>query len=172
MLKERHRKLYFITIILFIVYLFFLVWSILFKLDFSLNEIEEIRAYNFIPFHYEDGHNVGFHFSEVINNVLIFIPAGVYLCLFFKKMSFWGKTALVFAISFALECSQYTLSVGGFDITDLITNTVGGVVGIGVYLTGLALFRDKVKVERIGAILVNAVTVLFVGGMLLILSLN
>lgn len=152
--------------------MFFLVWSILFKLDFSLNEIEEIRAYNFIPFHNEDGHNVGFHFSEVINNVLIFIPAGVYLCLFSKKMSFWGKTALVFAISFVLECSQYILSVGGFDITDLITNTVGGVVGIGVYLTGLALFRDKVKAERIGAILVNAVTVLFVGGMLLILSLN
>jgi len=168
MLKERHRKLYFITIVLFVVYLLFLVWSILFKLGFSLKEIEPIRAYNFIPFHYEDGHNVRFHFSEVIDNVLIFIPVG----LLFKEILFWGKAALIFAVSLALECSQYILAIGSFDITDLIANTVGGVIGIGVCLAGRTLLRDKVKAERIIAIFVDVVTVLLVGGILLIVSLN
>lgn len=172
MLKERHRKLYFITIVLFVVYLLFLVWSILFKLGFSLKEIEPIRTYNFIPFHYEDGHNVRFHFSEVIDNVLIFIPVGVYLSLLFKKIPFWGKAALTFAASFALECSQYIFAVGSFDITDLITNTVGGLIGIGFYLIGHALLRDKDRADRSMAVLVDAVTVLFVGGMFLIVSLN
>lgn len=172
MLKDRHRKLYFITIVLFVVYLLFLVWSILFKLGFSLKEIEEIRTYSLIPFHYEDGHNVRFHFSEVIDNVLIFIPTGVYLSLLFKKMPLLGTAALIFAISLALERSQYILAVGCFDITDLITNTVGGMVGIGFYLIGRTLFRDKEKAERIIAALINTITVLLVGGMLLILSLN
>ena len=172
MLKERHRKLYSITMILFIVYLLFLVWSILFKWSFSLKEIEVIRVYNFIPFHYEDGHDIGFHFWEVINNALIFIPVGVYLCLMFKKMPLLGRFALIFAVSLALEGSQYILAVGSFDITDLITNTAGGIVGIGVYLIGRTLLRDKVKAERIIAVLVNLITVLLVGGTALILSLN
>ena len=172
MLKERHQKLYYIIITLFVVYLLFLVWVILFKLEFSLSGLDKIREYNFIPFHYEDGHDIGFHFSEVIDNILIFIPAGIYLCLLFKKIPFWGRAGLIFAISLALECSQYILAVGSFDITDLITNTVGGLIGIGIYLIGRALFRDKEKAESVIAILVNAVTVLLVGVMLLILSLN
>lgn len=172
MLKERHRKLYYITVALFVVYLLFLVWVVLFKLGFSLSEIGTIKAYNFIPFHYEDGHDIGFHISEVRDNILIFIPVGVYLCLLFKEIPFWGMATFILAISLALECSQYVLAVGSFDITDLISNTVGGVIGIGVYLAGRALFRDKVKTERIIAVFVDVVTVLLVGGILLILSLN
>lgn len=172
MLKERNRKLYFITITLFVVYLLFLVWVILLKLEFSLTELDKVREFNFIPFHYEDGHNIGFHFSEVLNNMLIFIPAGAYLSLLFRKMPFWGKAVLVFAMSLALECSQVILAVGRFDITDLITNTVGGIVGIGVPLIGRAVFRDKVKAERIVAIFVDSITVLLVGVTFLIISLN
>ena len=172
MLKERHRNLYYITVALFVVYLLFLVWVIIFKLGFSLNEIGTIKAYNFVPFHYEDGHNIRFHFSEIRDNVLIFVPMGVYLCLLFKKIPFGGKAALIFAVSLALECFQYILAVGSFDITDLITNTTGGLVGIGVYLIGRALSRDKVKAERIIAVLTDVITVLLVGGVFLILSLN
>lgn len=172
MLKERNRKLYSITITLFVVYLLFLVWVILLKLEFSLTELDKVREFNFIPFHYEDGHNIGFHFSEVLNNMLIFIPAGAYLSLLFRKMPFGGKAVLVFAMSLALECSQVILAVGRFDITDLITNTVGGIIGIGVPLIGRAVFRDKVKAERIVAIFVDGITVLLVGVTFLILSLN
>lgn len=172
MRKESHGKLYFITIILFVVYLLFLVWGILFKLEFSLSGIEKVRAYNLIPFHYEDERDIGFHFSEVIYNTVFFTPVGVYMGLLFKRMPFWGKAVPVFAFSLALECSQYILAVGRFDITDLITNTVGGLIGIGFYLIGRALLRDKEKADRIIAVLINAVTALLVGGVCLILSLN
>ena len=166
MQKKRRHALYYITVILFVVYLLFLVWVILFKLGFSLKDLEATRAYNFIPFRYEDAHNIRFHFSEVIDNILIFIPAGIYLSLLFKKMPFWGKVALVFAASLTLECSQYILAVGRFDITDLITNTVGGLAGVGIHI------HDKEVTEKILAVLVNIVTVLLIGGILLILSLN
>lgn len=172
MLKERNKKMYYITITLFVVYLLFLVWVILFKLEFSLNELERIRAYNFIPFHYEDGHNVRFHFSEVTNNVLIFIPVGIYLSLFFKKVPLWGKASLIFAVSLVLECSQYILAVGRFDITDIITNTIGGLLGMGIYIISCALFRNKEKAEQAMAILVNIITVSLVGVVFLLSSMN
>lgn len=160
------------TLALFIVYLLFCVWLILFKLEFSLKELEETRAYNFIPFYYEDGHNIELHFSEVINNILIFIPAGVYLCLLFKEMSLWKRAILILAVSLALECAQYILAVGRFDITDIIMNTVGGVVGVGICSIIRVLFRDKDRADRVTSAIINSITVLLVGGICIILSLN
>jgi glycopeptide antibiotics resistance protein len=94
------------------------------------------------------------------------------LSLFFKKAPFWGKATLIFVVSLALECSQYILAVGSFDITDLITNTAGGLVGYCFYLIGRALLRDKNRAERSVAILIDAVTVLLVGGIFLIVLQN
>ena len=62
---------------LFFIYCVLLVWIILFKLQFSLNSLDKIRNINLIPFYYEN--NVSFHFREVIENVIIFIPLGIYL---------------------------------------------------------------------------------------------
>lgn len=78
----------------------------------------------------------------------------------------------IFGISLALECSQFILSVGRFDITDLITNTIGGLFGIGFYLIGCTLFFDKEKADRYIAVVVNTVTVLLICGTLLLLLLN
>lgn len=172
MLKEKFQRLYLITVVLFAVYLIFLVWCILFKLEFSLSHIETTRAYNFIPFHYEDGHNVRFHISEVIENVLIFIPVGIYLGLIFKRRSHWKKAAFIFVFSLVLECSQYALAIGCFDITDLITNTLGGCIGVGIYMTVHTLGRNKQKAEKVAAILVNMLTAMLVCGLSLLLSLN
>ncbi len=172
MLKERHRKLYYTTIALFVIYLLFLVWVILFKMEFSINQIGRVRTYNLIPFYYEQDHNVRFHFTEVRDNILVFIPMGIYLSLLFPKQSFWRRASIIFACSLALECSQYGLAVGRFDITDLITNTAGGLVGVGICLIGYTLFREKANVEKMVAILVDFVTICVVGLMLLMLSLN
>lgn len=172
MLKERNKKLYYLTMAMFLTYLLFLVWVILFKLEFSLKALGTVRAYNFIPFHYEEEHDVRFHLSEVLENMAIFIPAGIYLCLLWGKLSFRKKIALVFVLSLVLECSQYILAVGSFDVTDLITNTVGGMVGIAFYWIGQVLFHDKERAERTLALLVNVVTILLVGGVFFILSVN
>ena len=68
----------FVTI-LFLIYLALLVWIILFKLQFSISDLDKIRSINFIPFHYDKEIGAAFHLTEVLENFLIFVPMGIYL---------------------------------------------------------------------------------------------
>ena len=63
----------FVTI-LFLIYLALLVWIILFKLQFSISDLDKIRSINFIPFHYDKEIGAAFHLTEVLENFLIFVP--------------------------------------------------------------------------------------------------
>ena len=45
--------------------------------------------------------------------------------------------------SLILEISQYILAVGRTDVTDLITNTCGGMAGVGLYWLSVKVFRNK-----------------------------
>lgn len=171
MQKERNIFSY-ITVVCFLLYIIFVMWVILFKLGFSLHEIQGERVLNLIPFNYEKGSGGRFHFAEVINNVLIFVPVGAYLCLLFRKISFLKKAGLIFASSSVLECAQYILAVGSFDISDLITNTIGGILGISAFLIWRTAFRSKEKPEQGFAILINLITILMAGGVLYIVLQN
>ena len=142
---------------LFFIYCVLLVWMILFKLQFSLNSLDKIRNINFIPFYYEN--NVSFHFREVIENVIIFIPLGIYL----KMIGIDNKKTILFgfAVSLLLEASQYVLSVGASDITDVITNTLGALIGVLFYNISIKLFKTEEKVKKIFEILALVVTIMF-----------
>ena len=65
----------FVTI-LFLIYLALLVWIILFKLQFSISDLDKVRSINFIPFHYDKEIGAAFHLTEVLENFLIFVPMG------------------------------------------------------------------------------------------------
>lgn len=67
----KHKKLDIWLYIVFAIYCAFLVWVILFKLQFSLKEIEQTRSINFIPFYNDGKGTVEFHISEAIDNLLI-----------------------------------------------------------------------------------------------------
>lgn len=142
---------------LFFIYCVLLVWIILFKLQFSLNSLEKIRNINLIPFYYEN--NVSFHFREVIENVIIFIPLGIYL----KMIGIDNKKTILFgfAVSLLLEVSQYVLRVGASDITDVITNTLGALIGVLFYNISIKLFKTEEKVKKIFEILALVVTIMF-----------
>ncbi|MGO5093840.1 VanZ family protein [Clostridium sp. LCP25S3_F10] len=40
----------------------------------------------------------------------------------------------IFSISLIFEVSQYVFGIGASDITDIITNTIGKIVGMGIYM--------------------------------------
>ena len=135
-----------LTLALTIVYILLMIWIILFKMS-SIAEILStpgIRRLNLIPFYYDNENSM--HLSEVLANVAIFIPLGVYLRMLGVPA---GKTVLAgFGLSLAFETVQYFFAIGAWDITDLITNTAGAAAGVLLYGLFTRLFRDARKRHR------------------------
>ena len=136
---------------LFGIYCLLLVWIILFKLSFSLEDLQSLmgqRSINLIPFHYEDDMRFArFHWTEVWENVLVFIPFGIYL----KLLDVPSRRAILigFLSSLTLETGQYLGALGAFDITDLLTNTLGTAIGVLVYRLAVKVFRSEERASKV-----------------------
>ena len=161
----------FVTI-LFLIYLALLVWIILFKLQFSISDLDKIRSINFIPSHYDKEIGVAFHLTEVLENVLIFVPMGIYLQMLMPKVKLYAKIMMIAGTSFLLETTQYVLAIGRSDITDVLTNTVGGLLGLIVYLMVARLIGNRIKANRLFSILAGIVSVVVIGLLSFILFAN
>lgn len=70
----------------------------------------------------------------MISNLVAFIPFGVMLGVNLKHVLCRYKIIAIFAFSLAVEIIQYALAIGVADITDIIMNTLGGVIGLAVYV--------------------------------------
>ena len=118
-----------ITKILLWAYLCILIWVIVLKLGFSFSELDRYRSLNLIPFYYDK--ETSFHAREVIQNMLAFVPVGIYL----KMLGADVKRAVKvgFAVSFLFELQQFVFACGASDITDIITNTTGALLGAVLY---------------------------------------
>ena len=136
-------------------YLGLLIWLVLFKLQYNISSILNYhhRSLNLIPFAAPS--------REMIDNVIIFIPFGVLLNVNFKKVGFLPKLAIILFFSLTAELIQFILAIGATDITDIITNTVGGFLGLKLYDLSNKYINNK-KLDRI---------IICVGTLLLILLL-
>lgn len=85
---------------------------------------------------------------EVLFNILAFIPFGILLTMNTPKISFLNKLAISILLSFSFESLQYLLAIGATDITDLITNSLGALLGISFYYLLIKVF-SKAKVDLI-----------------------
>ena len=157
--------------VLFIIYCILLIWIILFKLSFTTNEITnlvKVNPINLIPFRYYNGARN--HLKEIIQNVIIFIPLGIYL----KMLNKNNKQVILYGLIFSLvlEVSQFIFKLGACDITDIITNTSGTILGLLGYLLLVKLFKNKDKINNILKIIALIVTILFSSLIALLLIAN
>lgn len=140
-----------IVLALFVFYMYGIVRIILFKfrwrdMDFLMHQLQrnlgnpeipmhQLQRGNFIPFKtiFINIQNLsGWHdLSNLVGNIVAFIPFGMFLVLLFKKkgMSFKGVLARSLSLSLCLECLQVVFTIGNFDVDDLILNTSGGLLG-------------------------------------------
>lgn len=93
------------------------------------------RSINLVPFGASVIINGEIHYLEIIVNVLTFLPYGIFVCMFGDRKSFLKMLAPIFFTSLLYEAIQYIWALGASDITDLITNTLGGVIGIDISLS-------------------------------------
>jgi glycopeptide antibiotics resistance protein len=145
----RHRRL---LIALFVLYLVLLVWVVLWKLDVPYigGVWREVTLIPFWPGH-EGGVKSPF---ELIVNVVLFVPFGLYLGAIAPSWPWWKVAAVIAGSSLLLETAQYALAVGSSDITDVILNTAGGLAGLGL----LALARRRLG-NRTASVMTRVLTI-------------
>ncbi len=119
---------------LFVVYLVILVWTVLWKLEIPWTGGDTMVK--LVPFIAAGGAGANAP-VEVVANLVLFIPLGIYLGLLAPRWPWWAAAGTIAGASVALEVTQYVLAVGRSDTTDVIVNTLGGLVGLGL----LALAR-------------------------------
>lgn len=170
-IMKKHQKL--ITKLLFLVYLILLAWIILMKTEFSFDQIFRMRSTNFIPFEGTAVYNNRLHYQEIYLNVLIFVPFGIYLSVLKPNWSFIQRTIPIFLTSLSFESLQYILAIGATDITDLLGNTLGGMIGILFYLLIHKLLRCKNRTNFFMNLLasIGTLSFLLIFGLLLVANI-
>ena len=127
--RERIEKAFlygvFICYILFLIKLLFLSRVSLLELFNSQRTLD--RTINIIPFSsiteylFSNSPTVKrFAFGNVIGNIAIFIPLGVYLSLFKNNKKIINNLLLIFIVSLFTEIIQGLLGIGSSDIDDII----------------------------------------------------
>lgn len=145
-----------VTTILFIIYLLAICWILLLKLGVQFSYMDK-RSVNLIPFS-----GPGILTVENILNVVIFVPLGIYAGSLFQLWIFWKKFVFVFLFSVLLEGLQYILRIGAFDVTDIITNTFGGIIGLIIFKGIERSFNNRVKTKKFINLIAATGTILMI----------
>lgn len=142
----------------FTTYLVLLLWLVLFKFSadpLSVLENYQNRSVNLIP--------LAGSLREMIDNFIAFVPFGLLLAINFKHISIWQNLAYISAFSIAAEATQFVFAIGTTDVTDVVTNTLGGLFGLASY--GLA--RKYIDNKKLDTFILAILTILFVAFILL-----
>ena len=139
----------FVCYILFLIKLLFLSRVSLIELFNSQRTLD--RTINIIPFNTISEYIFSnssvekrFAFGNVIGNIAIFIPLGVYVSIFKNNKKIINNLLLIFTVSLFIEIIQGVLGIGASDIDDITLNCFGGIIGIlGYKCLFLILHNDK-----------------------------
>jgi glycopeptide antibiotics resistance protein len=151
-----------LTYVLFVIYLIALFWIILFKFNVPVNHGRIVRSINLIPFSDPVILNSKVDFGEPILNVIVFVPLGIYAGILFKRWSAGKKLLLFFLISLVCEVFQFILGIGSSDITDIITNTLGGIIGLLIFRGVEKAFKNSAKAQKLINIIATTGTILMI----------
>ena len=125
--------------IIFAYYLLFLFWGILFKFDIThtINTAHFFpsRSLNVSPFDASGG-----RLEILLMSLFLFLL--VFMGRFSERSFFW-KMGIIFLISLFVEILQFIFGIGATDITDIITNTSGGLMGLLLYHAFQKTKEDK-----------------------------
>lgn len=170
MQKKRQIDIFF-QVLLYAVFAFYLVllFLILFRTHYHA------RSVNLVPFRGIASYLTGVDFiasqddnyllrafalENILGNIVIFIPLGVYITLFFKDKRIGKNLVLFLLTSLAVEILQVLFKYGIGDIDDVILNCIGGAVGILLCRGLYRLCREELLVRRVVAVLAPVVGLL------------
>lgn len=149
------------TLGLFLIYFVVIIWVIVFKMSFSIHDLPQLRSINLIPYGDSAIVNQQVDFSEIYMNILAFVPFGIYLAMLKPNSAIVKLVAIVGFTSLSIEVIQYLFAIGASDITDLIGNTFGGLLGILFNRVSVKILKSRQKTNKIFNILATIATASF-----------
>ncbi|WP_338088325.1 VanZ family protein [Lysinibacillus composti] len=80
--------------------------------------------------------NISIPIKNLFGNLIMFLPMGIYLPYYSKKINKIGRfTFSMIILLFVIEVTQLVTRRGSFDIDDFILNMVGALLGFGIWKT-------------------------------------
>jgi glycopeptide antibiotics resistance protein len=144
-----------LTLALLAVYLLLLTAVVLFKLPFYSPAADE-RAVNLIPLMGSFDEHGALVVWEIAYNILLFVPLGIYICMLRSDWPLLKRVIPIVGLTVTFEVVQFVFALGISDITDVLDNTLGGIIGIGIYTLLSRLFRDRTaRIANVSAVIVT-----------------
>ena len=106
---------------------------------------------DFNPFrNYQSTQTLLWELPESILNLVLFVPVGFLLGVVFRHMTWWKVLLTGVCLSMSIEILQLTLQKGCCDFNDLISNTLGCMIGYGVFRMVMSCLPTVIvsKVEK------------------------
>lgn len=137
--KNIFKKL---SILIFILYIYILGYLTLFSPYYGRESFH--RSLNLIPFktilvflNFSYKLQLEIIITNIFGNIAAFIPMGLLLPIIFRPINNLKRIFYIVMLStLTIEVFQYVLGVGTTDIDDIILNTLGGIIGFGLYKIG------------------------------------
>ena len=141
--------------ILFVLYIIFVFYFLLISEIYGrTGEMQEYH-YNLVLFkeikrfwNYRKQLGIFATATNLLGNVLIFLPFGFFMAMASKYRSFLSTLIYSFALSLTVEISQLFMKVGCFDVDDLLLNTIGGMLGFITFAVCNVIRRNYAKKKR------------------------
>ena len=141
--------------VLFVLYIIFVFYFLLISEIYGrTGEMQEYH-YNLILFkeikrfwNYRNQLGIFATATNLLGNVLIFLPFGFFMAMASKYRSFLSTVIYSFALSLTIELSQLFMKVGCFDVDDLLLNTIGGMIGFLAFSICNVMRRNYAKNRR------------------------
>ena len=141
--------------ILFVLYIIFVFYFLLISEIYGrTGEMQEYH-YNLVLFreikrfwNYRRRLGIFATATNLLGNVLIFLPFGFFMAMASKYRSFLSTLFYSFAVSLTVEISQLFMKVGCFDVDDLLLNTIGGMLGFITFAVCNVIRRNYAKKKR------------------------
>ena len=147
-----------LTYMSFAVYIILLIWVVIFKWTNYISVEESIitfRKLNLVERFYACKQSFfGFDFLDIMLNVILFIPLGLFFKLMFRRKYLVILMGGIF--SFIFEISQFLTCIGMFNMFDIIANTTGCVLGYVLFVFFEKIINKRfVNIVNIAVIIVG-----------------
>lgn len=139
--KHTSKKIRIAGNIFFFLYLIILIYLLLFAENYGRNPADRDYSFNLVLFReigrfwrHRDILGMEAVFINLAGNVLAFIPFGAVLPVINRNTrNFFMIALLSFEFSLLVETIQLIFRVGSFDVDDMFLNTLGGMIGYGIF---------------------------------------